>query len=417
MNDFAVRAEGISKQYRLGAAVQGRLTDAVSDGIDRLRRLQVGRRAERDVIWALRDVSFEVKEGEVVGFMGRNGAGKTTLLKVLSRITKPTKGHADVRGRVGSLLEVGSGFHPDLTGRENVYLYGAVLGMRARDVRRKFDDIVSFAEVERFLDTPVKRYSSGMYMRLAFAVAAHLEPEILIVDEVLAVGDVAFQQKCLGKMEETANVGRTVLFVSHNTAAVRALCQRAYLLEAGRIAASGSAAQIADEYVSAVQRKQVMPVHERTDREGDGSLRITSVKIDDASGGTITSSSRLRLMLTYESQSAVRHPRFAVTIQGQDIASAFYRLDTDAEPGLPGVLPPRGTVVCITGPINLTAGDCGVKVAAWRGGTLADHVERAGSFTIHADDFYPSGRPPSRDKTVGLIRHTWELSTNGTDAQ
>jgi lipopolysaccharide transport system ATP-binding protein len=417
MNDVAVRAEGISKQYRLGAAVQGRLTDAVSDGIGRLRRLEVGPRAERDLIWALRDVSFEVKEGEVVGFMGRNGAGKTTLLKVLSRITKPTSGHADVRGRVGSLLEVGSGFHADLTGRENVFLYGAVLGMRARDVRRKFDDIVSFAEVERFLDTPVKRYSSGMYMRLAFAVAAHLEPEILIVDEVLAVGDVAFQQKCLGKMEETASVGRTVLFVSHNTAAVRALCQRAYLLEAGRIAASGSAAEIADEYVSSVQRKQVIPLHGRTDRDGDGSIRITSVKIEDVSGRTITSSSRLHLTLTYESESAVRHPRFAVTIQGEDIASAFYRLDSDAEPGLPEVLPARGRIACITAPINLTAGHCGVKVAAWRGGTLADHVERAGSFTVHADDFYPSGRPPGRDKTVALIRHTWELATNGTDAQ
>ena len=285
MRQLAVSAQGISKQYRLGAAVQGRLTDAVADGFGRLRRLEVGPRAERDVIWALRDISFEVEEGEVVGFMGRNGAGKTTLLKVLTRITKPTTGHADVRGRVGSLLEVGSGFHPDLTGRENIYLYGAVLGMRSGEVRRKFDDIVSFAEVERFLETPVKRYSSGMYMRLAFAVAAHLEPEILIVDEVLAVGDAAFQQKCLGKMEETASVGRTVLFVSHNTAAVRALCQRADLLDAGRIVASGTAAAIADSYISAVHSKQVIPVHERDDRAGDGSVRITSVEVTDATGG------------------------------------------------------------------------------------------------------------------------------------
>jgi lipopolysaccharide transport system ATP-binding protein len=417
MSELAVRAEGLSKRYRLGAAVQGRLTDAVWDGIGRLRRLQVGSR-ERDLIWALKDVSFEVAEGEVVGFMGRNGAGKSTLLKVLSRITKPTTGYADVRGRVGSLLEVGSGFHPELTGRENVYLYGAVLGMRAREVRRKFDDIVSFAEVERFLDTPVKRYSSGMYMRLAFAVAAHLEPEILIVDEVLAVGDIAFQQKCLGKMQETASVGRTVLFVSHNTAAVRALCQRVYLLDAGRIVASGPAAAIVDEYVSAVQRRQVSPVHERMDRGGDGSIRITSVDVADASGRAITSSSRLRVTLEYESESALRHPRFAVTIHdSEDSVFAFYRLDTDAEPGLPDVLPARGTLVCVTGPINLTAGDCGVKVAAWRGGTLADHVERACSFMIHADDFYPSGRPPGRDRTAGVIRHNWELSKNGAGAE
>jgi homopolymeric O-antigen transport system ATP-binding protein len=417
MSELAVRAEGLSKQYRLGAAVQGRLTDAVADGFGRLRRLQVGSR-ERDVIWALKDVSFEVAEGEVVGFMGRNGAGKSTLLKVLSRITKPTTGYADVRGRVGSLLEVGSGFHPELTGRENVYLYGAVLGMRSGEVRRKFDDIVSFAEVERFLDTPVKRYSSGMYMRLAFAVAAHLEPEILIVDEVLAVGDIAFQQKCLGKMQETASVGRTVLFVSHNTAAVRALCQRAYLLDAGRIVASGPAAAIVDDYVSAVQRRQASPVHERTDRGGDGSIRITSVDVADASARAITSSSRLRVTLAYESESALRHPRFAVTIHdAEDEVIAFYRLDTDAEPGLPDVLPARGRLVCVTGPINLTAGDCGVKVAAWRGGTLADHVERAGSFTIHADDFYPSGRPPGRARGAGLIRHNWELSNTGAGAE
>lgn len=414
MSELAVRAEGLSKRYRLGAAVQGRLTDAVADGFGRLRRLQVGSR-ERDLIWALKDVSFEVAEGEVVGFMGRNGAGKSTLLKVLSRITKPTTGYADVRGRVGSLLEVGSGFHPELTGRENVYLYGAVLGMRSSEVRRKFDDIVSFAEVERFLDTPVKRYSSGMYMRLAFAVAAHLEPEILIVDEVLAVGDIAFQQKCLGKMQETASVGRTVLFVSHNTAAVRALCQRAYLLDAGRIVASGPAGAIVDDYVSAVQRRQASPVHERTDRDGDGSIRITSVDVADASGRAITSSSRLRVALTYESETALRHPRFAVTIQDEDGYHAFYRLDTDAEPGLPDLLPARGTVVCVSGPINLTAGGCSAKVAAWRGGTLADHVERAVSFMVDADDFYPSGRPPGRDRTAGLIRHTWELC-NGTGA-
>jgi homopolymeric O-antigen transport system ATP-binding protein len=417
MSELAVRAEGISKKYRLGAAAQGRLTDALSDGLGRLRRLEVGPRAKRNVIWALRDVSFEVEEGEVVGFMGRNGAGKTTLLKVLSRITKPTTGHADVRGRVGSLLEVGSGFHPDLTGRENVYLYGAVLGMRAREVRRKFDDIVSFAEVERFLDTPVKRYSSGMYMRLAFAVAAHLEPEILIVDEVLAVGDLAFQQKCLGKMKETASGGRTVLFVSHNTAAVSALCQRAYLLEAGRIVASGSAAAVVDDYISAVQSKQFIPVQERTDRGGDGSIRITSVEFEEASGRAITSSSRLRVTLTYESESALRHPRFAVTIQDEGGAWPFYRLDTDAEPGLPDVLPARGRIVCVTDPINLTAGECGVKVAAWRRGTLADHVELAGFFTVHADDFYPSGRLSDRDKAVGLIRHTWELAETGAGAE
>ena len=410
MSTFAIRADSLSKEYRLGAAAQGRLTDAMWDGLGRLRRLEVGKRAHRDVLWALRDISFEVKEGEAVGFMGRNGAGKTTLLKVLSRITKPTTGFADIRGRVGSLLEVGSGFHPDLTGRENVYLYGAVLGMRNTEVRRKFDEIVAFAEVERFLDTPVKRYSSGMYMRLAFAVAAHLEPEILIVDEVLAVGDISFQQKCLGKMNETTSSGRTVLFVSHNTAAVSALCERAYLLDGGRIVSSGPAADIVDEYLEAARSTLGVPVHERTDRSGDGSILVTTLKISDEGGGAVTSSSRLRIELAYTSAAELRNARFALSVQDDDGVLVFYRLDTDVEHGLPDRLPPSGTLVCVTDPINLTAGDCRVKVAAWRGGALADLVEGAATFTIHADDFYPSGRPPTRYKSLGLIRHEWRVS-------
>ncbi|MCA9896469.1 MAG: ABC transporter ATP-binding protein, partial [Anaerolineae bacterium] len=191
-------------------------------------------------LWALKDVSFEVKRGEVVGIVGRNGAGKSTLLKILSRITEPTSGHAEIHGRVGSLLEVGTGFHPELTGRENIYMNGAILGMRRSEIDRQFDEIVAFAEIERFLDTPVKRYSSGMHVRLAFAVAAHLEPEILLVDEVLAVGDVEFQRKCLGKMEDVAQGGRTVIFVSHNMAAVKDLCQRAFLLKEGELEFVGS---------------------------------------------------------------------------------------------------------------------------------------------------------------------------------
>jgi lipopolysaccharide transport system ATP-binding protein len=190
---------------------------------------------QEEVLWALKDVSFSVAPGEVVGIVGRNGAGKSTLLKVLSRITKPTTGEVDLYGRVGSLLEVGTGFHPELTGRENIFLNGAILGMKRSHIERKFDEIVAFAEVEKFLDTPVKRYSSGMYVRLAFAVAAHLEPEILIVDEVLAVGDASFQKKCLGKIGDVAKDGRTVLFVSHNMAAVKALCTRAMLLDGGRV--------------------------------------------------------------------------------------------------------------------------------------------------------------------------------------
>ena len=305
-----------------------------------------------------------------------------------------------MRGRVGSLLEVGSGFHPDLTGRENVYLYGAVLGMRAAEVRRKFDDIVSFAEVVQFLDTPVKRYSSGMYMRLAFAVAAHLEPEILIVDEVLAVGDVAFQQKCLGKMQETARIGRTILFVSHNTAAVSALCQRAYLLDGGRVIASGSATEIVDEYVGAAERTQLIPLHERTDRGGDGSIRITGLEVADASGRAINCSSRLRVTIAYESDSAPRHARFAVSIQDDDFLWSIYRLDTDTEPGLPDVLPDHGKLVCVTGPINLSPGNCGLKVAAWRGGTLS---RPRGAFRTSRSTPTTSTRPVACRRASGRL--------------
>lgn len=236
MTEFAIRVENLSKKYLLGHAQQRNdtLRDALVEGLKRLSSKHRDISAEPDILWALNDISFEVHQGEVVGIIGRNGAGKSTLLKILSRITEPTSGRAVINGRVGSLLEVGTGFHPELTGRENIYLNGAILGMRSREIDRKFDEIVAFAEIEKFLDTPVKRYSSGMYVRLAFAVAAHLETEILLVDEVLAVGDVAFQRKCLGKMGEVAKFGRTILFVSHNMEALQRLCERGILIDQGR---------------------------------------------------------------------------------------------------------------------------------------------------------------------------------------
>ncbi|HVG31097.1 MAG TPA: ABC transporter ATP-binding protein [Pyrinomonadaceae bacterium] len=253
-NDIAIRVEGLGKRYRIGAkqesyrTLRETLADTAAAPFRALRSTLRGaggdgRRRRADEIWALKDVSFDVKRGEAVGVIGRNGAGKSTLLKTLSRITEPTEGYADIGGRVGSLLEVGTGFHPELSGRENVYLNGAILGMRRAEIARKFDEIVAFAEVEKFIDTPVKHYSSGMYLRLAFSVAAHLEPEILLVDEVLAVGDMAFQKKCLGKMEDVAAEGRTVLFVSHNLGAVKELCQSAVVLKDGAVAFRGSAVE------------------------------------------------------------------------------------------------------------------------------------------------------------------------------
>lgn len=254
MGELAVRVEGLGKRYRLGvhASGYGRLSESLTNAVRapfRRRLPDVERPQTTDVLWAIRDVSFEVAQGEVVGIIGRNGAGKTTLLKVLSRITEPTEGEAELWGRAGALLEVGTGFHPELTGRENIFLNGAILGMRRAEIKARFDDIVEFAEVARFIDTPVKRYSSGMYVRLAFSVAAHLNPEILIVDEVLAVGDVAFQKKCLGRMDAVARTGRTVLFVSHNMGAVSRLCHRAILLEAGRVHAEGPVPEIVRQYL------------------------------------------------------------------------------------------------------------------------------------------------------------------------
>lgn len=258
MSDIAIQCEGLSKRYRIGElerykALRDTLTDALYAPVRRLRsafRPSNGQHTNgHHSFWALKDLSFEIKHGEVVGIIGRNGAGKSTLLKILSRITKPTEGYARINGRVGSLLEVGTGFHPELTGRENIYLNGAILGMKKAELDRKFDEIVAFAEIEKFLDTPVKRYSSGMYVRLAFAVAAHLEPEILVVDEVLAVGDAQFQKKCLGKMGEVAKKGRTVLFVSHNMAAVQRLCTRAMWLDKGEIIEDGEAGQVVSSYL------------------------------------------------------------------------------------------------------------------------------------------------------------------------
>ena len=260
MSDVTLRIEGLSKAYRIGLAEDEHetLAQALMAGLraplrnlQQLRRLTDLRRDldRGDVIWALRDLDLEVSTGDVVGVIGRNGAGKSTLLKILSRITKPTRGKATIHGRVGSLLEVGTGFHPDLTGRENVYLNGTILGMSKAEIDRKFDEIVAFAEVDRFIDTPVKRYSSGMGVRLAFSVAAHLEPEILLIDEVLAVGDVPFQKKCLGRIGEVAGEGRTVLFVSHNIGAVEALCTRTIVLENGRLVADGSTAEGIERYL------------------------------------------------------------------------------------------------------------------------------------------------------------------------
>jgi lipopolysaccharide transport system ATP-binding protein len=275
----AIRVEDLSKQYRLGAprqrypTLRESLTNTLGTAAKRtqakLGRNTQGNGAAGSLFWALDGLTFQIEPGEVVGIIGRNGAGKTTLLKILSRITEPTKGWADITGRVGSLLEVGTGFHAELTGRENIYLNGAILGMRRQEIARRFDEIVDFSELSKFLETPVKRYSSGMIIRLGFAISAHLEPEILLVDEVLAVGDTSFQRKCIDKMSQVSTQeGRTILFVSHNMAIMQALCQRGILLERGRVIADGTMVDTVATYLRALERAVTQDVAERTDRRG-----------------------------------------------------------------------------------------------------------------------------------------------------
>ena len=293
MSETVIQVENLGKRYRIGAPEDahapwwrrlGRMASAPVRYLSQTLRPAT----EAETLWALKDVSFEVKRGECLGLIGPNGAGKSTLLKILSRITEPTEGRARIKGRVGSLLEVGTGFHPELTGRENIYINGAVLGMSKTEVDRKFDEIVAFAEIERFIDTPVKRYSSGMYVRLAFAVAAHLEPEILLVDEVLAVGDAAFQKKCLGKMEDVAVRGRTVLFVSHNMEMVRKLCSRAILLGKGSLKSQSDTDQVIDEYLDAfhnIDPSVALPGPDSEDAPGGGT-RLRLLAADGRPGAT-----------------------------------------------------------------------------------------------------------------------------------
>ena len=310
MSEPAIAIRDLGKRYRIGVREEGRknllqrIGGLATAPIRRFRKL--GENGDdSDVLWALRDVSFDVMPGEVIGIIGRNGAGKSTLLKILSQITEPSEGEARIRGRVGSLLEVGTGFHPELTGRENVYLNGSILGMTKVEIDGKFDEIAAFAEINKFLDTPVKRYSSGMRVRLGFAVAAHLEPEILIVDEVLAVGDAEFQRKCLGKMSDAAGEGRTVLFVSHQLAAVRTLCSKGVYLDGGTVKMIGDVDDVISHYLSSGARQEGASLAERTDRVGSGDMKFTDIQFRNAAGHvvqTITSGDEITMEISYSAR-------------------------------------------------------------------------------------------------------------------
>ena len=354
MNDIAIKVENLSKLYRIGAkqesykTLRATLTEGVTAPFRRLASVfghsysVVRPRSSvvcNDTIWALKDVSFEIKQGEVVGIIGMNGAGKTTLLKVLSRITEPTEGQGQLHGRVASLLEVGTGFNSELTGRENIYLNGAILGMKKTEIDRKFDEIVHFSGVEQFIDTPVKHFSSGMHVRLAFAVAAHLEPEILLVDEVLAVGDVAFQQKCLGKMQGVAKEGRTILLVSHNMAAIRNLCQRTLLIDSGRIIVDGPTDQAINKYLDRNLQEGAVTAQEQLEDKVTGvikrdhpTIRFREVALIDEKGlprNEFQSDEEIRVSVTYECLTVVNDLRVAVIIVDEENTPILMSLNID----------------------------------------------------------------------------------------
>jgi lipopolysaccharide transport system ATP-binding protein len=317
MSDTAIRIEGLGKQYRIGGKKERykTLRDTLTDAL-----VSPFRRAAKpdETIWALKDVSCEIKHGELVGVIGSNGAGKSTLLKILSRITEPTEGYAEIHGRVGSLLEVGTGFHAELTGRENIYLNGAILGMKKAEIDAKFDEIVAFSEVEKFIDTPVKHYSSGMYLRLAFAVAAHLEPEILLVDEVLAVGDAAFQKKCLGKMGDVASQGRTVLFVSHNMAAVQQLTRTSLLLHKGRLISEGLSEEVMQHYLHVSMDHSTAVYHVDQGHRRRASLprqvEFLTLELENYPTKLVPADAEIRIRITVQGNESVESFRFSMTI-------------------------------------------------------------------------------------------------------
>jgi lipopolysaccharide transport system ATP-binding protein len=405
-----ITVENLGKQYRVGATLAdyGRLTEDLSRHVARLLgRANEERPAASREFWALREVSFGVDEGEVVGIVGRNGAGKTTLLKLLSRITRPTTGRAVVRGRVGSLLEVGTGFHPELSGRENVYLNGAILGMRRREIEAKFDDIVEFAEVQRFIDTPVKRYSSGMAVRLAFSVAAFLEPEILFIDEVLSVGDQAFQQRCLGRVGEIAQSGRTILFVSHSLAAVSSLCGRGILIDGGRILADGPVDDVLAQYVEMVRDQGDNDLRDRQDRQGDGRLRFTGVRVAGPQGAPRTWDDT-QFSLFYEASGELPEVLTSFAVEGPLGEPVFHLTNRVAGQDLRD-LPSSGEIRCTVPSIPIAPGRYTINLYCEVNGVLADWIRGAGAFEIVERDVFGSGHLPLPTHGRLVLPHTWTV--------
>jgi lipopolysaccharide transport system ATP-binding protein len=414
MTDVVLNAVGLGKHYLLRHRIAGYDTLREKFG-ENLRRLASAKRftpdpraATLEEFWALRDVSLQIKQGEVVGLIGRNGAGKSTLLKIISRITEPTEGKLRIRGRVASLLEVGTGFHPELTGRENIYLNGAILGMPKTEIRAKFDQIVAFAEVAQFLDTPVKRYSSGMYVRLAFSIAAHLEPDILIVDEVLAVGDAPFQKKCLERMADVAKMGRTILFVSHNLGLVRSMCRRGVLLENGRVVCDDLAEATVARYLEGFEAIASTNLLERPQRRGTGRVRLSRLDIRD-SNHAITSSVEAGQAVQFVFHVTGRLPALTCSFTiydsiGQAITCFDSALQCAPDPADEADVPP---FVCELGELFLTPGRYRINAALYCQDKLLDHVESAAILDV--DQGISGARPVVATPGYGSVfmPHRW----------
>lgn len=413
MSQAAITVCNLGKSYRLGQFnrsdnFRDLLSSTVKAPFNRIRNLREHKADANDAFWALKDVSFTIAPGEVVGIIGRNGAGKSTLLKMLSRITEPSTGSIELRGRISSLLEVGTGFHPELSGRENIFLNGSILGMKRAEIKSKFDEIVAFAEVEKFLDTPVKRYSSGMYVRLAFAVAAHLEPEILIVDEVLAVGDLEFQKKCLGKMGEVASEGRTVLIVSHNMSIIQSLCNRSILLRQGTLVDDGKTDDVVKEYLNFLNKNAVDPFVNNPERGGSGEVRLTAARVLSEAGVPVASpisGQPLKLEFTYENRKNISNINAVITLYNY-LGIAVANLSTRVL-GCQLKLKQDGTISCLIPKLPLPFGEYRVAIALLSNNLTYDHIPNALVFEVKVSQFYPSGLVPEAQYSSCLVEHEW----------
>ena len=416
MSNVAIRIENLSKRFTINQSRvrHDTLRDQIAGGIGALFRARRSAsnpsRDRTNTFWALKDVSFEVEEGEVIGIIGGNGAGKSTLLKILSRITEPTSGCADIHGRVASLLEVGTGFHGELSGRENIFLNGAILGMKRAEIARKFDDIVDFAEVGQFVDTPVKHYSSGMYVRLAFAVAAHLDPEILLIDEVLAVGDTAFQKKCLGKMGDVARAGRTILFVSHNMAAIEGLCSQAHLLTQGRVTSSGNTSDVIAAYLSSFQTSSRASVAARSDRKGNGNLTFTDVEFLSETGtplDVIQSGKDVQFSVGYRSSEIdLRNVEVSIELFATS-GQCMLIMNSEMVGATFDFIPSIGRFTCRIERFPLSPGHYHLTLFCRVNGSIADWVQHAVLVIVEAGDFYGTGRLPPSTHGGFLVAQDW----------